>query len=82
MTARQFKVAREHVAWIEPLTFPRIGQPTATALVELATVDIAIARVVNRSRIENHGHLRCEEIECEHEENGHATPRAAVCAHF
>ena len=31
------------VWWIEPLAFPRIGQPAATALVEFATVDITIA---------------------------------------
>jgi hypothetical protein len=67
MATRQFEVAREHVAWIEPFAFTRIGQPTTTALVELATVDIAIARVVNRSRIEVHRHLRCEELEWEHE---------------
>src|SRR5688572_10978359 len=51
---RQLEVARKHVAWIEPLAFPRIGQPTTTALVELTTVMIAIARVVNRPRIEVH----------------------------
>lgn len=43
MAARQFEVARKDVAWIEPFAFPRIGQPAATALVEFATVDIAIA---------------------------------------
>jgi hypothetical protein len=58
---RQFEVAREHVAGLQPLAFPRIGQPAAAALVELATVDIAIARVVNRARVEVHRCLLWEE---------------------
>lgn len=52
--ARQFEVTRKHVTWIEPFASPRIRQPAAAALVQLATVDIAIARVINRSRIEIH----------------------------
>ena len=55
--AGQLEVARERIAWIEPLTFPRIGQPAAAALVELATVDIAIARVIDRPRVEIHKRL-------------------------
>jgi len=58
------------------------AQPAATALVEFATVDIAIACVVNRSRIEVHRHLRYEELEREPEENGRAAPHVAVWAHF
>jgi hypothetical protein len=62
MAARQLEIARKHVAWIEPLAFPRIGQPTTTALVEFATVDIAVARVVNRPRVEIHRHLPWEKL--------------------
>jgi hypothetical protein len=82
MAARQFKVAREHVAWIEPLMFPRIGQPTATTLVELATVDIAIARVVNRPRIEVHRTSIGKSSDERAKENGRAAPHVAVWAHF
>jgi hypothetical protein len=55
--ARQLEVACEHVARIERLALAWIGQPPATALVEFATVDIALARVVNRPRVEVHKDL-------------------------
>jgi hypothetical protein len=75
---RQFEVACEHVAGLERLAFPRIGQPAAAALVELATVNIAIARVVNRPRVEVHECLLWKERAGAREEDGRTVPRAAA----
>src|SRR5436190_18568278 len=68
--ARQLEVAHEHVARIEWLALARIGQPSAAALAQLATllrqgfgaqaVVVAVAWVVTPTRIEVHSYLRFE----------------------
>ena len=55
--ARQLEVAREHIARIEWLALARIGQPSAAALAQLATVVVAVAWVITPTRIEVHRHL-------------------------
>ncbi len=55
--ARQLEVAREHIARIERLALARIGQPSAAALAQLATVVVAVAWVITPTRIEVHRHL-------------------------
>ena len=60
--ARQLEVAREHIARIEWLALARIGQPSAAALAQLATVVVAVAWVITPTRIEVHRHLRLEKL--------------------
>jgi len=54
----QFEIRREDIAGVERLTFTGIGQAAAAALAEFAPAIVAVARVVNRSRIGVHRHLR------------------------
>ena len=68
--ARQFEVAREHIARIEWLALARIGQPSAAALAQLATVIVAVAWVITPTRIEVHSYLRLETLLQERTENG------------
>jgi len=58
--ARQLEVAREHIARVEWLALARIGQPTAAALAQLATLVVAVACVITPTRIEVHSYLRLE----------------------
>ena len=60
--ARQLKVAREHVARVEWFALTRIGQPSAAALAQLATVLVAVTWVITPTRIEVHRHLRLEKL--------------------
>ena len=60
--ARQLEVACEHVARIERLALAWIGQTSAAALTQLATVVVAVAWVISPTRIELHRHLRVEKL--------------------
>ena len=60
--ARQLEIAREHIACIEWLALARIGQPSAAALAQLATVVVAVAWVITPTRIEVHRYLRLEKL--------------------
>ena len=44
--ARELEVAREHIARVERLPLARIGQPSAVALAQLATILLAVTWVI------------------------------------
>src|SRR6185436_5242000 len=70
LAARQLEVAREHIARVQRLALARIGQPSAAALAQLATVIVAVAWVITPTRIEVHSYLRLETLLRERTENG------------